>query len=63
MIVTNEEKEKKYTNLNEGHPTLVTIDEVAAQRCRQLASINVVGELGDFLQQDHLKKDEISVIY
>ena len=53
----------KTNYLNEGNPTLVTVNKVSAQWRCQLASVNVVGELGDFFQKDFLKKDEIGVTY
>ncbi len=53
----------KINYLNEGNPALVTVNKVAAQRNSQLASVDVVGELGGFFQKDFLQKDEMGVTY
>lgn len=47
------------TYLNEGDPAAVTVKKVPAQWSYQLASVDVVGELGDVLQQDFLQQDDV----
>lgn len=41
--------------LDEGHPTLMTVNKVATQRCCQLTSVDVVGELRGISEKDFLQ--------
>lgn len=47
---------KPNAHLDEGNPAEVAVDVVAPQRRRQLAAVDVVGQLRDVFQKDFLRK-------